>query len=465
MATPTNASAIAAASAAKAAAVAAANQAKAAATTAAANARSAAIAPSVQNVIGNINTGISALSNLVNTKAPTAAQQAAVSSSLAAQQEALAAQAPVVTTATTGYNTSISNANTDYSNAINAANAISVPDPIYDTGPTGATDSATQTNQANAAAQAIALLESYGLSADIGAGLTALAQNGLDSTTIISILDAPNPTTAITGLNLQGSQLTAANQLVTSWQARFPGNQARIAAGLTPIDPATYIANETAYKQVMTMAGIPASSPLMQTSYLGNLMGQDVSPAEVASRVSTATSAIQNEDPAVIAQLQSQFGLSQSSLVSHLLDPTVTAPVIQQEYNAATIAAEAARAGVAITVGNTGGNVQGGGLLNNNSLQMQLAAQGVTQSQAQQGFQAIAAEQPALQSIAGRYGAGVTGPQNVGQALTAATFNTTGAAAAQQQINLLKTAEASAFSGSAGAVTGSLGPRDTSGLQ
>ena len=330
---------------------------------------------------------------------------------------------------------------------------------------TGATGSATQTNQANAAAQAIALLESYGLSADIGAGLTALAQNGLDSTTIISILDAPNPTTAITGLNLQGSQLTAANQLVTSWQARFPGNQARIAAGLNPIDPATYIANETAYKQVMTMAGIPASSPLMQTSYLGNLMAQDVSPAEVASRVSTATSAIQNEDPMVIAQLQSQFGLSQSSLVSHLLDPTVTAPVIQQEYNAATIAAEAARAGVAITVGNTGGNVQGGGLLNNNSLQMQLAAQGVTQSQAQQGFQAIAAEQPALQSIAGRYGAGVTGPQNVGQALTAATFNTTGAAAAQQQINLLKTAEASAFSGSAGAVTGSLGPRDTSGLQ
>ena len=324
---------------------------------------------------------------------------------------------------------------------------------------------ATQTNQANAAAQATALLESYGLSADIGAGLTALAQNGLDSTTIISILDAPNPTTAITGLNLQGSQLTAANQLVTSWQARFPGNQARIAAGLNPIDPATYIANETAYKQVMTMGGIPASSPLMQTSYLGNLMAQDVSPAEVASRVSTATSAIQNEDPAVIAQLQSQFGLSQSSLVSHLLDPTVTAPVIQQEYNAATIAAEAARAGVAITVGNTGGNVQGGGLLNNNSLQMQLAAQGVTQSQAQQGFQAIAAEQPALQSIAGRYGAGVTGPQNVGQALTAATFNTTGAAAAQQQINLLKTAEASAFSGSAGAVTGSLGPRDTSGLQ
>ena len=317
----------------------------------------------------------------------------------------------------------------------------------------------------NAATQSAAVLSGYGLTGDIANGLVAMMQNGLDMTTITNILDSSNPSATIQNLGLSSSQLASANSLVTSWQARFIGNQTRIANGLNPLDPATYIANEQSYKQVMTMAGIPASSPLQSTSYLGNLMAQDVSPAEVASRVSTATSAIQNEDPAVIAQLQSQFGLSQSSLVSHLLDPTVTAPVIQQEYNAATIAAEAARAGVAITVGNTGGNVQGGGLLNNNSLQMQLAAQGVTQSQAQQGFQAIAAEQPALQSIAGRYGAGVTGPQNVGQALTAATFNTTGAAAAQQQINLLKTAEASAFSGSAGAVTGSLGPRDTSGLQ
>ena len=431
----------------------------AAATAAAATAKQNALS-ALQNSIKAKTTGV----GVVNTAATAAASQTALNLS----NQATLAQMQATTDQSAANAAAAQKAQADAAAAQQQAAAYQVQLAQAQSAANNATSAqalATQTNQANAAAQATALLQSYGLSADIGAGLTALAQNGLDSTTIISILDAPNPTTAITGLNLQGSQLTAANQLVTSWQARFPGNQARIAAGLNPIDPATYIANETAYKQVMTMANIPASSPLMQTSYLGNLMAQDVSPAEVASRVSTATSAIQNEDPMVIAQLQSQFGLSQSSLVSHLLDPTVTAPVIQQEYNAATIAAEAARAGVAITVGNTGGNVQGGGLLNNNSLQMQLAAQGVTQSQAQQGFQAIAAEQPALQSIAGRYGAGVTGPQNVGQALTAATFNTTGAAAAQQQINLLKTAEASAFSGSAGAVTGSLGPRDTSGLQ
>ena len=292
-----------------------------------------------------------------------------------------------------------------------------------------------------------------------------MMQNGLDMTTITNILDSSNPSATVQNLGLSSSQLASANSLVTSWQQRFVGNQARIAAGLNPLDPATYIANEQSYKQVMTMAGIPASSPLQSTSYLGQLMGQDVSPAEVSQRVNAATSAIQNEDPEVIAQLQSQFGLSQSTLVSHLLDPAVSAPVVAQEYQAATIAAEAARAGVAITVGNTGGNTQSGGLTNQNALQMQLAAQGVTQAQAAQSFQTIAQQQPELQAIAARYGTGYTGPSNIGSALQATQFGLTGAAAAQAQLSRLTTSETSAFSGSAGAATGSLGLRDTSGLQ
>jgi hypothetical protein len=333
------------------------------------------------------------------------------------------------------------------------------------TGPSGATGGTGGTGALSTSAlnQAIAILQGYGLTGDIASGITAMMQNGLDMTTITTILDSSNPQTTIQGLGLSSSQLAAATNLVSSWQQRFSGNQARIAAGLNPLDPATYISNEQSYKQVMTMAGIPASSPLQSTAYLGQLMGQDVSPAEVQQRVAAATSAVQNEDPEVIAQLQSQFGLSQSTIISHLLDPAVSAPVVQQEYNAATIAAEAARAGVAITVGNTGGNTQSGGLTNQNALQMQLAAQGVTQAQAASSFQTIAQQQPELQAIAQRYGAGYTGPANIGSALTATQFGLTGAAAAQAQLNRLTTAETSAFSGSAGAVTGSLGARDISG--
>ena len=297
-----------------------------------------------------------------------------------------------------------------------------------------------------------AILSSYGLTGGIAAGVTAMLQNGLDIATIQTILDSPDPAGAIKGLGLTPTQFSAAQGLVTSWQTRFVGNQARIAAGLNPLDPATYIANEQSYKQVMAMGGIPTSSPLMSTAYLGQLMGTDVSPAEVQMRVSAATAAVQNEDPQVLAQLQSQYGMTMPTILTHLLDPTVAAPLVQQEYNAATIGAEAARAGVNIAYGATGPLSA-----------MGLAAQGVTQAQANQGFANIASQEPAMQSLAGRY-QGYGNAAGVGQQLEASTFNTQGAAQAQQNLERLKTQEASAFSGSAGAATGSLGMKDISGL-
>jgi hypothetical protein len=97
---------------------------------------------------------------------------------------------------------------------------------------------------------------------------------------------------------------------------------------------------------------------------------------------------------------------------------------------------------------------------------MQLAGQGITQAQANTGFQNIAAAQPSVQSIASRYGT-TLGPSDIGAALQAQQFGTTvngiSAAQAQAQLNRLSTQEVSAFSGSAGAATGSLGAKDISG--
>jgi hypothetical protein len=296
----------------------------------------------------------------------------------------------------------------------------------------------------DAATQGAAVLSGYGLTGDIANGIVAMMQNGLDMTTITNVIDSSDPMTAVKGLGLSDTQLSAATNLVSAWQTRFSGNQARIAAGLQPLDPATYIQNENSYKQVMTMAGIPNSSPLMATQYLGNLMAMDVSPAEIKMRVDTATAAIQNEDPQVIQQLQSQYGLSTASLMTHLLDPKVAAPVIQQEYNAATIGAEAARANANIAYGGTGPLSA-----------MSLAAQGISQAQAAQGFQQIAGQTPALQTLAGRYtGYGTAG--NVAGQLGAATFGTAGAAQAEAEITRLRAQESASFSGSAGASKGSL---------
>jgi len=301
----------------------------------------------------------------------------------------------------------------------------------------------------NALQMLSSLFQGYGLTGDIAGGITGLLQGGLTSDTIQAILESPNPSQALSGMNLTPAQQSAAGNLVSSWQARFSGNAARIKAGLTPLSPADYINTENSYKAVMQQAGLPAAS--MDPAYLGQLIGRDVSPAETQQRVSAAMTALQSEDPQVIAQLQSQYGLSTGTIAMHLLDPNLASNVIQQEVTAAQIGAEAARQNVNIAYGGTGPMSA-----------MSLAAQGITQSQAAQGFQNIATQINPLQSLAGRY-AGYTSPETVGAALGAATFGTQGAAQAQQELERLKTQEVSAFSGSAGASTGSLGMRDTSG--
>lgn len=235
-----------------------------------------------------------------------------------------------------------------------------------------------------------------------------------------------------------------------AYKARFSGNEARKAAGLAVLSPADYIATEQAYDQILRGAGVPTGC-YSSSADKAKLIGADVSASELQSRVDLAKQSISQADPFYTSTLQNLYGLSSGDMIAHVLDPAAALPLITQQVNSAQIAAEAARAGSGIGL----------------PLANQLAGQGVTQAQAAQGFQQIATQQPALQSIASRYGAGLATEPNIGSALQAATFGTTvngiNQAQAQQQINLLKTAETSAFSGSAGAATGSLGPRDTSG--
>jgi hypothetical protein len=419
MATPTNASAIAAASAAKAAATAAANQAKAAATTAAANARSAAIAPSVQNVIGNINTGIGALSSLVNTKAPTAAQQAALTASQVAQQAAIAAQTPIVESATTGYNTAINTANTNYSNAIASANAISVPEPIYDTGSTGSTGPMV-TDYISAAQQQ---LMNWGIlnandpnSTDLMNQITTLAQQGAQPDTI--------------ALTIQNS---------SAYKARFSGNDARVAAGFSAYSPADYMTAENNYRSILSEQGVP--DKYQTQSFLASLIGKNVGTATLQNYVNMASQLATTQDPYMLQTAYQQYGLTQGDLIAHFLDPNTAVPVLQQQFAGTQVAAEAARQNLALSQQNA----------------MSLAAQGVTQQQAQAGFTNIGSQLAQQQQIAVSLGGNAA---NVGSELTAAQFNANvngvSAAQAQQDLARQKAGLVNLYSGSSGAGKGSL---------
>jgi hypothetical protein len=294
----------------------------------------------------------------------------------------------------------------------------------------------------NALALLTSTLQGYGIDSPTGAisnAILGLLQSNYDAPTIQALIESP------TASSSKDPNVVA---LAGAWNARFSGNVAREKAGLTPLSPADYISTENSYKAVMARAGLDAAH--MDPTKLGALIGADVSPAEVNQRVNAAMAAVTAEDPFVKQQLNQQFGLTTGDLVGHLLDPATQANVIANKVTAAQVGAEASRAGVDVAAANA----------------YALAAQGVTQAQAQQGFQSIAQQLPGTQELASRY-QGYGTPQGVGAALQTATFGAPGTqtqAQAEQQLQRLKTQEVSAFSGSSGAGKGSLGLADTSGL-
>ena len=277
-------------------------------------------------------------------------------------------------------------------------------------------------------------LAGYGIdpTGAISNAILGLTQKNYDATTITALAQDPNASKS------SDPNVVA---LANAWQTRFSGNTAREAAGLTPLDPATYIATENSYKAVMQRAGIPASSAMMDPSYFGKLMGTDLSPLEVQQRVDAATAAVTATDPYITQQLQQNFGLTQSDMISHLLDPTTAATVIQQKVQASQISGEAGRQNLALNQQNA----------------QSLAAQGVTQAQAQSGFTNVATQLGQQQQLASMYGMNAA---NIGNELTAQQFNTNlnGTSAAQANIDLarLRAQEVNQFSGSSGATKGSL---------
>jgi hypothetical protein len=224
-----------------------------------------------------------------------------------------------------------------------------------------------------------------------------------------------------------------------AYKARFAGNETRKAAGLNVLSPAEYIATENAYDQVLRASGVPEQF-YKGTAEKAKLIGADVSASELQSRVNLAAKSISGADPYYTQQLQNLYGLSQGDMIAHVLDPAAAMPLLEQQTSSATIAAAAARNATNIDLGTA----------------QQLAGMGVTQGQAEQGFQQIAQQLPATQALASRYsGYGAAG--TVGQSLEASTFGAPiggeSPAQAAQRLKRLQTQEASTFGGSAGAST------------
>lgn len=116
---------------------------------------------------------------------------------------------------------------------------------------------------------------------------------------------------------------------------RFEGNRKRIAAGLAPLDDATYLANEAAYKKIFETYGL---NQFANTEKYANFIGSSISPDEVASRVQMVYDRVNKSLPQVTkALLQFYPELSQQDLMAYALDPVNQLPVLNRKIQAAEI--------------------------------------------------------------------------------------------------------------------------------
>lgn len=223
-----------------------------------------------------------------------------------------------------------------------------------------------------------------------------------------------------------GNTITLLLQETPEYKDRFAGNIARQKAGLPVLPPNEYLAAESAYRQIMRASGLPEGY-YDNPSDFANLIGKDVSPAELKGRVDIASQVIQNSDPLVTSQLEQYYGLDAGHMIAHVLDPNAALPFIQKQVAAAQFGAEASRQKLSVDLG----------------MAEQYANMGISQQQAQQGFSAIGQMLPAAQMLSDVYG------QQYGQSEAMAEVFGQSAEAAKTR-KKLTSLEQSAFSGQSG---------------
>ena len=221
--------------------------------------------------------------------------------------------------------------------------------------------------------------------------------------------------------------ITLGLQETEEYKTRFKANQARIAKGLAVLNPAEYLNVEDGYRQVLRAYGLKQFDT---DEYVSQFIANDVSATELSNRVVTAVQRVQNADPAIQQQLRDYYGIGQADLVAYVLDPNQQFQKIERQVAASEIGVAAARQGLKAGV----------------SVSEQLAAQGVTQAEAQKGYATIADILPTAEKLSDIYGTTLEG---YGQSeAEQEVFNSL--ASAQRKRQKLTQREIAAFSGAAG---------------
>ena len=227
--------------------------------------------------------------------------------------------------------------------------------------------------------------------------------------------------------------ITLGLQETDEYKQRFKANQLRIKSGTTVLSPAEYLNLEDTYRQVLRSYGL---TQFDTDAYVSQFIANDMSPTELSNRVVTAVQRVQNADPAILSQLTDYYGIGSKDLVAYVLDPAQQFQKIERQIAAGEIGVAAAKQGLT-----SGVNVA-----------EQLAAQGITQAEAQKGYSTIADILPEATKLSEIYGGRM---DKYGQAeAEQEVFN--GLASAQRKRQRLAATEVGTFSGSSGVNKSSL---------
>lgn len=179
--------------------------------------------------------------------------------------------------------------------------------------------------------------------------------------------------------------ITLQLQETEEYKQRFSANQDRIKKGLEFLTPGNYLRLEDRYRQIIRAYGL---KDFDNDKYVSQFIGNDVSPEELSSRVVTAVQRVKNADPAITNTLRDFYGIGSGDLVAYVLDPNQSFQKIERQVAAAEIGTAARRQGLEAGV----------------IVSEQLAAQGLSQADAQRGYSTIADILPQAQKLSGIYG-------------------------------------------------------------
>lgn len=218
------------------------------------------------------------------------------------------------------------------------------------------------------------------------------------------------------------------------YKTRFAGNEVRAKAGLPVLNPADYLATESAYRQILSSAGLPKGfydNPADFTKWIAD----DVSPTEIKSRVDMAVAATGQANPAYKNALFQMYGIQEGDLTAYFLDRKKAEPILKKQAAAGAIGAAAIRRGFAANVLDLEG----------------YATLGITADQAEEAYGRIAEGFEAMLGIAGRYGTTWSQREAEQEIFTPGAASSVKGESAFEKGKRLKSQERAMFAGGRGA--------------